>query len=149
MAPCISMHVPLSLIRIFLYGCSRPRSWTLENSAEVSDPELVMQILTASHGDCSHSCMSTSICIYSMRIKIFDFMNVKKMLACAHVYQISCWAMQLCSFLNLYIHSRDLLDRIRKHREWVSKCYAAVVRNKVLCVGIVHLWGLQKQMNKV
>lgn len=64
----------------------------MENSAEVSDPELFMHILTASRGDCSHSCMNISICIYSTWIKIFDFMNVNK-----------------------YTHTRCLLNELLSH----------------------------------
>lgn len=89
----------------------------LKNSAVVPDAELFMHSLIGSHGHCSHSHMSTNICIYSMWIKIsilWTWTNTHTHIVC----RMSCWAMQLCS---LQTDSRHLLDHIRKHREWVNK----------------------------
>lgn len=94
----------------------------LKNSAVVPDPELFMYSLIGSHGYCSHSHMSTNTCIYSMWMKnsilwIWTNTHTHTHIVC----RMSCWAMQLCSFLSLQIDSRHLLDHIRKHREWVNK----------------------------
>lgn len=92
----------------------------LENSAAVSDPELFRHSLIGSHGHCSHSHMSTNICIYNTWIKI-SILWIQTNTHTHTVCRMSCSAMQLCGSLSLQLHSRHLLDHIRKHREWVNK----------------------------